>query len=131
MHPSGWSDSLLPVARVSEDKMEAWLRSQVTPNLEDVPGIGPAAKKLLAEGDEQITNCYQLFGKFLMLRGPDTPDHTVENMEHTEKFWHWLKQKGISSHRSAIVRAIAEKSATFFTGIYDANEWDDLEGESA
>jgi hypothetical protein len=109
--------------------MEAWLRSQVTPDLEDVPGIGPAAVKRLADGDEKITNCYQLFGKFLMLRGPDTPEHKVENIEHTEKFWHWLKQKGISSHRSAIVRAIAEKSATFFTGIYDANEWGDDDDE--
>lgn len=114
-------------SKVSEDKMEDWLRSQVTANVEDVPGIGPAAKKKLAEGDESITNCYQLFGKFLLLRGPDSEERTVENMEHTEKFWQWLKQKGISSHRSAIVRAIAEKSATFFTGIYDANEWEDDE----
>jgi hypothetical protein len=104
--------------------MEDWLRSQVTPDLNDVPGIGPAAVKKLAAGDEQITNCYQLFGKFLMLRGPDSEERVVENMEHTEKFWQWLKQKGISAHRSAIVRAIAEKSATFFTGIYDANEWE-------
>lgn len=105
--------------------MDEWVRSQVTADIQDVPGIGPAAAKKLAAGDDPVTNCYQLFGKFLMLRGPDTDDHTVENLEHTEKFWQWLKQKGVSSHRSAIVRAIAEKSATFFTGIYDANDFEE------
>jgi len=75
--------------------------------------------------EQGITNCYQLFGKFLLLRGPDEEGHEVDDMEHTEKFWQWLKTTGISSHRSAIVRAIAEKSATFFTGIYDANEYAD------
>lgn len=107
--------------------MQDWLKSQVTDDLEDVPGIGPRAKEKLADGDESITNCYQLFGKFLMLRGPDSEDHKVESMEHTEKFWQWLKAKGITAHRSAIVRAVAEKSATFFHGIYDAAEWEDEE----
>ena len=64
-----------------------------------------------------------------MLKGPDDSDHKVECVEHTEKFWHWLKSKGISSHRSAIVRAVAEKSATFFNGIYDANNWEDEDDE--
>jgi hypothetical protein len=106
--------------------MDSWLKSQITEDLEDVPGIGPAAKKLLAVPlgtEEGITNTYQLFGKFLFLRGPDSEDHKVENIEHAERFWQWLKVKGISSHRSAIVRAIAEKSATFFHGIYDANDY--------
>mmetsp|Transcript_21604 Transcript_21604/g.31953 ORF Transcript_21604/g.31953 Transcript_21604/m.31953 type:complete len:125 (+) Transcript_21604:117-491(+) len=114
-------------SKVSDDKMQDWLKSQVTDELEDVPGIGPKAAQKLAEGDESITNCYQLFGKFLMLRGPDSAEHKVESMEHAEKFWQWLKAKGISAHRSAIVKAIAEKSATFFHGIYDATEWEDEE----
>lgn len=74
-----------------------------------------------------ISNTVQL--QFLMLKGPDDSDHKVECVEHTEKFWHWLKSKGISSHRSAIVRAVAEKSATFFNGIYDANNWEDEDDE--
>jgi hypothetical protein len=45
-------------------------------------------------------------------------------MEHTEKFWQWLKNKGVSAHRSAIVKAVAEKAANFFPGIYDANDWE-------
>lgn len=105
--------------------MEEWRVGTVTGDLNEVPGIGPAAVKKLAEGDDSVTNTYQLFGKFLMLKGPDSDGHKVESFEHMEKFWHWLANKGISSHRSAIVKAIAEKTATFFKDIYDANQYDD------
>ena len=65
-----------------------------------------------------------------MLKGPDTETHKVECFEHSDKFWEYLKNKGIAAHRSAIVKAIAEKAATFFTGIYDANMYaDDDEDE--
>ena len=60
-----------------------------------------------------------------MLKGPDTDGRKVESFEHTEKFWFWLKNKGITAHRSAIVKAIAEKSATFFRDIYDANQYEE------
>jgi hypothetical protein len=109
--------------------MEAWRSAQITGDLTEVPGIGPAAMKKLQEADEgpdQITNTYQLFGKFLMLKGPGHEGEImVEPMEHTQKFWEFLKNRGISSHRSAVVRAIAEKSATFFNGMYDANDYAD------
>jgi ferritin len=89
-----------------------------------VPGIGPAAVRKLAEGDEgadSVTNTYQLFGKYLM--------HKVEPVDHFEKFFQFLKNRGISSHRSAIVKAIAEKAATFFPNIYDANDYADSDDE--
>lgn len=118
-------------SKVSEDKMNAWRSSQITGDLSEVPGIGPAAIAKLKEGDDgpdKITNTYQLFGKFLMLKGPGHDGEIqVEPIEHTEKFWQYLKNRGISSHRSAIVRAIAEKSATFFSGIYDANDYEEDE----
>ncbi len=113
--------------------MDAWRSAQITGNLEEVPGIGPASSKKLSESDEgpdRITNTFQLFGKFLMLKGPGHGDEImVEPVEHTQKFWEYLKNRGISSHRSAIVRAIAEKSATFFQGIYDANDYEDDDDE--
>merc|ERR1712232_693396 len=100
-------------------------------DLSTVPGLGPAGIQKLGNSDlddDRITNTYQLFGKFLMLKGPGHGDETeVEPIEHTQKFWEFLKNRGISSHRSAIVKAIAEKSATFFTGIYDANDYEDDE----
>lgn len=44
-----------------------------------VPGIAARGAELLAqgEGDECVTNTYQLIGKFLSLRGPDKDDHEV------------------------------------------------------
>ncbi len=68
-------------------------------------------------------------GQFLMLKGPDGEDGKVNSFEHMEKFWQFLKRKGISSHRSAIVKAIAEKAATFFVGIYDENLYEDDDDE--
>ena len=117
----------------SDDKMAAWATAPISGDLTEVPGIGPAAVKKLAEADEgpdKITNTFQLFGKFLMLKGPGHEGETmVEPIEHTQKFWEFLKNRGISSHRSAIVRCIAEKSATFFNGIYDANDYEDDDEE--
>ena len=85
--------------------MDAWRSAQITGNLEEVPGIGPASSKKLSESDEgpdRITNTFQLFGKFLMLKGPGHGDEImVEPVEHTQKFWEYLKNRGISSHRSA------------------------------
>jgi len=64
-----------------------------------------------------------------MLKGPDDGDEKVESLEHMEKFWHWLASKGISSHRSGIVRAIAEKLNSMMPGIYDADDYEDEEDE--
>ena len=44
-----------------------------------------------------------------MCKGPNTDDHTVGTVEHLDKFWLFLKEKDIASHRSGIVKAIAEK----------------------
>merc|ERR1712029_1218949 len=93
----------------------------------EVPGIGPAAAKKLSagDGDEQITNTYQLIGKFLLLKGPDDDENKVDSMEHCEKFWYWLQDKGISAHRSAIVKAVAMKSNGLFPGIYDPDLYEE------
>jgi len=64
-----------------------------------------------------------------MLKGPDEDGNKVESVEHMEKFWWYLKQKGISSHRSGIVRAIAEKVNTMLPGIYDASEYEEDEDD--
>lgn len=64
-----------------------------------------------------------------MLKGPDSSDHKVESFEHCEKFWFWLQAKGISSHRSAIVKAIAQKVNGLLPGVYDPDLYDDEEDE--
>lgn len=53
-------------SRVSDDKMNEFLRGQLSGDLTEVPGIGPAAVKKLAEGDldgDKVTNTFQLIGK--------------------------------------------------------------------
>lgn len=105
--------------------MAEFQRTRLTGDLSEVPGIGPAAIKKLAEGedDDKITNTFQLIGKFLMLKGPDEDEEKVTTREHMEKFWYFLQEKGISSHRSGIVRCIAEKVNGMMPGIYDASEY--------
>lgn len=45
--------------------MAEFIRGEIQPELTSVPGIGPAgaAKLAMGEGDEKITNTYQLIGK--------------------------------------------------------------------
>ena len=117
---------------VNDDTMMDFIRGSVTGEITEVPGIGPAAAKKLANGenvDEKVTNTYQLIGKFLMLKGPDIDDNKVESMEHCEKFWYWLQDKGISAHRSAIVKAIALKVNGLLPGVYDPDLYDEDEDE--
>jgi hypothetical protein len=108
--------------------MQRWKTTRITGDLTEVPGIGPQAVKLLANSDEEgerVTTTYQLFGKYLMLKGPN-----VEPVEHAEKMWYWLKNRGINSYRSGIVRCIAEKAATFFPDLYDPNAYGDSDDEN-
>lgn len=56
-------------SRVSEGTMGDWMRGDINGTITEVPGIGPAAAKKLANGetpDECITNTYQLIGKVSM-----------------------------------------------------------------
>jgi len=146
-------------SRVNDDTMMDFIRGTIAGTITEVPGIGPAAAKKMAagDGDDAITNTYQLIGKFLMLKGkfaammqclhqnvilhpnfiyvmvgwkgPDSDENKVESLEHCEKFWYWLQDQGISAHRSAIVKAIALKVNGLLPGVYDPDLYDDDEEE--
>jgi hypothetical protein len=73
----------------------------------------------------RIFNTYQLIGQYLMLKSESEDGEVMSAAETNQRFWYYLKGKGIQSHRSAIVLAISEKAASFFPGIYDANAEDD------
>jgi hypothetical protein len=51
--------------------MMDFIRGTVSGEIQDVPGIGPAAAKKLAagEGDDKVTNTYQLIGKVSVVVG--------------------------------------------------------------
>jgi hypothetical protein len=57
-------------SRVAEDTLADFLRAPLTGDLNEVPGIGPAAISKLADGEEAeaVHNTFQLIGKFLMLK---------------------------------------------------------------
>jgi hypothetical protein len=110
--------------------MEKWRQGTITGVLTEVPGIGPKATELLRDDPVdsfRITNTYQLIGLYLMLKGESEDGQVMSASETNQRFWYWLKGKGIASHRSAIVLAISEKASSFFPGIYDANAEDDDE----
>merc|ERR1712129_499513 len=114
-------------SRVSDSTMAEFMRGTITGDITEVPGIGPSAAKKLAngEGDDCVTNTFQLIGKFLSLKGPDIDGEKVESLEHMEKFWYWLQVNGIASHRSGIVKAIAEKVNSMIPGVYDPDAYGD------
>ena len=109
-------------SNVKEEALAEFIRAPITGELTEVPGIGPAAAKALASGDdpaEKITNTFQLIGKYLLLKGPDDKEHSVSCVEHCDKFWAFLQSKGVNSYRSGIVQCIAEKCNILMPGIYD------------
>jgi DNA polymerase/3'-5' exonuclease PolX len=98
--------------------MEDWRLVQISGDLIEVPGIGPKTIEKLADADdptERITNTFQLIGKYMMLKGPGE----VGPNEVNQKFWFWLKAKGVAAHRSAICLAINTKVSTHFQGFTD------------
>mmetsp|Transcript_18582 Transcript_18582/g.74169 ORF Transcript_18582/g.74169 Transcript_18582/m.74169 type:complete len:120 (+) Transcript_18582:94-453(+) len=105
--------------KINEDTFADWLREPIQASLQQVPGIGPAAEKLLAEpadaAEEKIETTHQLIGKFLTMKGAD-----VTPVEHCDMFFTWLGERGIKVHKHTIVNAIAEKCEVFVPGVYDA-----------
>jgi hypothetical protein len=111
-------------SKISEDTLINFLRSPLTGEITEIPGIGPSQAILLARGDvcDQITNSFQLIGKFLLLKKKDENSELnefIESNDHCKLFYNYLKNKGIKSHRNDIVMAIAEKTNTMFPGMYD------------
>lgn len=103
-------------SRVNEDVLGEFLATPVMEDLTTVPGIGPAAVKLLGkamEGDQPIETTYQLLGKFLSLKGKG-----VTQQEHCDAMWFYLKERGLDAHRAGIVHSIAEKLNLFIPGLY-------------
>ncbi|GAX10227.1 hypothetical protein FisN_3Lh424 [Fistulifera solaris] len=110
-------------SKVNKDKLDEFVQRDIKGDLEEVPGIGPAAVKKLAEPDAQgnpgITTTYQLIGAYLSLKNSE-----CDPVSHNDYFWYWLKEKGISSHRSGIVQCIAKKCNSFMPGLYDPSMYE-------
>jgi hypothetical protein len=121
-------------SKVSDKTMEKWTMNNVTADILSVPGIGPAAALKLAADDglDVIENTYQLFGKWLSIHAAHDNDETNEpNPELTnQKFWFFLKAKGVHSNRSAIVKAVSDKLSSFMATLRPAPDDDEDEDEN-
>lgn len=98
-------------SRISVDTLSVFLTNPIDPDLKSVPGIGPACVEKLLE--DNIETTFQLIGMFLLLRTKD-----MNQQEHCNSFWFYLKELGINGPRSGIVQAIAEKTNIMIPGIY-------------
>eukprot|EP00596_Hydrurales_sp_CCMP1899_P011153 CAMPEP_0119040082 /NCGR_PEP_ID=MMETSP1177-20130426/9916_1 /TAXON_ID=2985 /ORGANISM="Ochromonas sp, Strain CCMP1899" /LENGTH=122 /DNA_ID=CAMNT_0007004803 /DNA_START=56 /DNA_END=424 /DNA_ORIENTATION=- len=104
-------------SRVNEDKLVDFLRSEITGDLNELPGVGPAT--ILALNADGINTTYQLFGKFLSLKDID-----VGAVELAERFYLWLTSLGTpAGFRAGMVVCIAEKLNLTYNGIYNASEY--------
>jgi hypothetical protein len=68
---------------INESKLANWLREQISGDLEEIPGIGPANKSTLEELG--IKNTVQLIGKYLTFK-----EGTVQ--QHQDAMYDWLKE---------------------------------------
>lgn len=103
--------------------MDRWRDQEITGDLSEVPGIGQSAITMLKNYTSPITTTYQLIGTYLNLKQLNEDDKITDPLVHNDAMWFLLKRVGISAHRSAIVKALALKAATWMPNIYDANEY--------
>jgi len=109
-------------SKVSDTTMDDFRLGQLTGKLREVPGIGPKAEKNLKE-KRNITNTFQLLGHYMSMATIE--DGKIDTFLLNQDFWMFLEGCKISSHRSAIVKAISEKVAASFPQFADLNIYDD------
>eukprot|EP00753_Platysulcus_tardus_P016595 PLAT5870.1.p2 GENE.PLAT5870.1~~PLAT5870.1.p2 ORF type:complete len:116 (-),score=59.16 PLAT5870.1:201-548(-) len=97
---------------VTSDTFDAWMARPLSGSFDtdEVPGLpaGGGNLDILKEGG--YTTVFQLFGKFLSLRGDDVSS----TADQCQAFYTWLAGKGIVSNRNTIVRAVSLKVAVLF-----------------
>ena len=106
---------------VTDETLVKFLQDDLKYDLETIPGIGPAAKKMLQENN--IKNCFQLFAKFLQFKDVPGDDCVV----HCDKFYGFLTDAGIKSNRHSIVKSVAEKCSIFLPNLYLEHQFQHLE----
>eukprot|EP00596_Hydrurales_sp_CCMP1899_P011118 CAMPEP_0119038170 /NCGR_PEP_ID=MMETSP1177-20130426/6894_1 /TAXON_ID=2985 /ORGANISM="Ochromonas sp, Strain CCMP1899" /LENGTH=125 /DNA_ID=CAMNT_0007000353 /DNA_START=53 /DNA_END=430 /DNA_ORIENTATION=- len=108
-------------SKVSDNRLSEFLRAEISGDLSEVPGVGPASVTALNADGIQTT--YQLLGKFLSLK-----DSEVGAVELADRFYHWLTSLGTpTGFRAGVVLSIAEKLNLTYNGIFDATEYQEDE----
>lgn len=118
-------------SKVSDDTLKAFVESELQPNLDSVPGVGPVTVKWME--DNGIENTYQLVAKYMAATTTQTvQSEDGENVEIVDvfttnnHFWHFLKDLGVRGARSGIVNAINQKVASWDTNYVDTTPYDQM-----
>ncbi len=106
---------------MNENTLITFLRSPITGDITEVPGISSKNAKILSYGDNEfnkITNTFQLIGVCLQLKQKRNGEY-ITCKQHCDLFKTYLANKGITNNKDTIVMAIVEKLGTMFPGMYD------------
>jgi hypothetical protein len=100
-------------SRVTEDALADFIKTPLSGDLLEVPGIGEKTVEILVAAG--VVNTYQLIGKFITLKSMGE-----SCKEHCQKFYDWLMEiEAPPSYRAGVTLAIAEKVNTWMPGLYD------------
>ena len=106
---------------VTDETLVKFLQEDLNYDLLTVPGIGPAAKNILAQN--HVRNSYQLLALFL-----NFIDSQEDNcVSHCGKFYDFLTEIGLKSNRHSITKSIAEKAAIFLPLLYQEHQFSHME----
>ena len=98
---------------MSEDALADFLKSPISGNLDEVPGVGEVTQGIFeAEG---IVSTFQLVAKFISFITKEK-----DCKAHCQDFYNWLQSiQTPPKYRAGIVVAVAEKVSTWMPGVYD------------
>ena len=129
-------------SQVAPSDLAAFIASDLTGELTDIPGVGPKTAELFGRCSiihdsergpiriDGITSIFGLIGVYLSFKNGKDKDgkpRVVGPVEHTQKFYLWLQHVSTNGKfRAGIVRCIAEKVNVSFPGIYDPTAYGDL-----
>ncbi len=91
----------------SRKQMREWLRAKVTEDITQIPGVGKKNATILAtpnETNEFVSTAHQLLGVYLYSKMAG-----INSQEQCNRFYTWLKRKGVYLRAHDIVQACSEK----------------------
>jgi hypothetical protein len=104
----------------TDEALRQFVSATLEPNILSIPGIGHKNAQHLREDNfgnyhlRSISNSYELMGKFLSMKAEG-----VGCVDHCQKFYDYLLEKGVLHNTDDIVQAVAAKADSFISGIYD------------
>ena len=108
---------------INESTCAAFIAAEVTGDLLDVPGVGPAAVQAFEIAG--VCNTFALLGQFMMLRREG-----MTGQEHQNAIVRYLKEIGINALRNDVVYSCSNKLQSHFSKLSendDAGKNDDPE----